>query len=153
MSDAIAFLKDVRILTAKVVADFSPEQRVKVPQDFKNNIIWNVGHMIVTQQMLSYGLAGLDLKVDSSMVPLFKKGSAPENWQETPDWDDLVSQLSRTVDTFEADYKAGLFENFKEYTVSTTGTTLKTIDDAIAFNNFHEGLHIGTILALRKLVK
>lgn len=39
-----------------------------------------------------------------------------------------------------------------EYTVSTANFTLKSIDDAMQFNNFHEGIHIGIILQLRKFV-
>ncbi|MGB5463369.1 MAG: DinB family protein, partial [Aureibaculum sp.] len=30
--------------------------------------------------------------------------------------------------------------------------TLNNIQDAIEFNNFHEGIHLGYILALKKLV-
>ncbi len=152
MSNGISLLKDIRILTSKVVADFSAEQLIMIPQDFKNNVIWNVGHMIVTHQMLTYGLSGQDLKIDNAMVPLFKKGSSPDNWETTPDWSLLTAQLTALVDTFEEDYKAGLFTEFKEYQTAT-GPLLKTIDDAIDFNTFHEGLHFGTLLALRKLVK
>ena len=33
------------------------EQLNKVPQGFKNNVIWNIVHCIVTQQLLVYKLS------------------------------------------------------------------------------------------------
>ena len=44
-----------------------------------------------------------------------------------------------------------LFQNFNEYPTST-GFVLKNNRDSMEFNNFHEGLHIGVIMAIRKLV-
>ena len=152
MSNGISLLKNIRTLTSKVVADFSHEQLIMIPQDFKNNIMWNVGHIITVQQMLTYGLAGHELKIDASWVPMYKKGSSPDNWDSAPDWTALTEKLHSLCNVFEKDYQAGLFENFREYQTAT-GPLLKNIDDAIDFNNFHEGLHLGTILALRKLVK
>ena len=49
----------------------------------------------------------------------------------------------------EVDYNARAFKNYKEYTVST-GSTLISVDEALVFNNFHEGIHLGYILALIK---
>jgi hypothetical protein len=49
------------------------------------------------------------------------------------------------------DYQHGVFKSYKEYPTSY-GFELKSIDDAIIFNNVHESLHLGTIMALKKLV-
>ena len=40
---------------------------------------------------------------------------------------------------------------FRALTTSR-GFELNTLEDAIAFNNFHEGLHIGSVMSLLKFV-
>ena len=42
---------------------------------------------------------------------------------------------------------AGVFSNFTPYTTSY-GYTLTCIEDAIHFNNTHEGMHLGVVIAL-----
>ena len=50
-----------------------------------------------------------------------------------------------------ADYEAGRFVRFRRY-MTSAGIALAEIEDAISFNNIHEGIHLGYILAQRKLV-
>ena len=54
-------------------------------------------------------------------------------------------------DQAEADLRAGRFEQYRAYT-TTPGVVLASVEDAVRFNLFHEGLHLGAILALRKHV-
>ena len=49
------------------------------------------------------------------------------------------------------DYAKGLFKDYTEYTTSAN-VTLSSVDDAIIFNVYHEGLHLGAILSLLKVV-
>jgi hypothetical protein len=56
-----------------------------------------------------------------------------------------------TVDLLEEDYKNGIFKQFKTYTTGYNAT-LSNVEEAIMFNNIHEGLHFGYAMALRKLV-
>ncbi|MDB9932132.1 hypothetical protein OAD28_05360 [Flavobacteriales bacterium] len=51
----------------------------------------------------------------------------------------------------EEDLNTEMFKEFKEYTTSYN-VTLSNIDDAVKFNNVHEGLHLGYAMALRKMV-
>ena len=50
------------------------------------------------------------------------------------------------------DYENGRFTDFNSYMTSPK-VELNTIEDAIAFNVFHEGLHLGSIMALARAVK
>ena len=49
------------------------------------------------------------------------------------------------------DYDNGLFTEYSEYTTSYN-ITLSSAEDAIAFNNVHEGLHFGYIMGLKKAI-
>ena len=57
--------------------------------------------------------------------------------------------LFSTVEWAQEDYEKGIFKEFKEYTTSLN-VTLKNVEDAITFNVFHEGLHLGVVLSLQK---
>jgi len=39
--------------------NYTLEQLNKIPEGFSNNLIWNIGHIIVTQQVLIYKLSNL----------------------------------------------------------------------------------------------
>jgi hypothetical protein len=59
--------------------------------------------------------------------------------------------LFSTVEWTAEDYENGLFQNYNEYTTSAN-VTLRNVDDGIAFNVFHEGLHLGAILSIQKML-
>ncbi len=52
----------------------------------------------------------------------------------------------------EADLRAGALRPFREYT-TTPGVVLASAEDALRFNLYHEGLHLGSILAQPPLTR
>ena len=128
----------------------SLEDLNKIPDGFKNNIIWNIGHIVVTEQLLLYRLSGMPTLVSDEMIEKYKIGTKPEAFVTQEEVDEISELLFSTIKKTQEDYNNNKFENYKEYTVSTTGNTLKNIDDAISFALFHEGIHLGYILALKK---
>lgn len=145
-------LRQSRRLTAKAVTGLSEEQLLLIPGGYRNNILWNLGHVAVTQQRLCYKNAGLDLYIPDDLCEGLKIGSSPADWKEPPDFELIMSYLSDLPDKLEADCRSNRFDNYREYTTST-GVTMGDIDDAIIFNNIHEGIHLGIILCLRKAVR
>ncbi len=128
----------------------SLEDLNKIPDGFKNNVIWNIGHIVVTEQLLLYRLSGMPTLVSDEMIEKYKIGTKPEAFVTQDEVDEISELLFYTIKKTQEDYKNNKFENYKEFTVSTTGNTLKNIDDAISFSLFHEGIHLGYILALKK---
>jgi len=141
-------LKNRTLLNA-IMEKFSLEELNKVPDGFRNNLIWNIAHVIVTQQLLVYNLSGLPMLTTNTMVEAYKKGSKVETNVSQEDVDEIKALLFSSVEKLKADYEAGIFKNYKAYTTSTN-STMTNVEEAIAFNNFHEGIHLGYILALKK---
>ena len=127
----------------------SLENLNKVPEGFNNNIFWNVAHTVVTQQLLVYKLSGLESCLTDEFIDKYKKGTKTEHVATQYEVDFVKSMLFSPVEKTQEDYKNGVFKSYNEYTVST-GSTLVNVEGAIAFNNFHEGIHLGYILAQRK---
>jgi hypothetical protein len=66
--------------------------------------------------------------------------------------DQIKALLFSTLDLLAQDYEAVLFSKYTAWTTSY-GVELATIDDAFNFLQFHEGLHVGYVMALKRLVK
>ncbi|OYX84945.1 MAG: hypothetical protein B7Y83_06495 [Flavobacteriales bacterium 32-34-25] len=151
MKELLEITKTSRNMVSKLIQGFTLEQLNKVPAGFKNNLIWNVAHIIVTQQVLVYKLAGLPVMVSDELIEKYKKGTKTEHEASQEEVDEILSLLQKTIEQTEIDIENNLFQNFTEYPTST-GFVLKSNFDSMSFNNFHEGIHIGVIMAIRKLV-
>ncbi|WP_299433590.1 DinB family protein [uncultured Aquimarina sp.] len=149
MKDQLEITRTNRRLLAKLMDNYSLEDLNKVPEGFNNNLIWNIAHVIVTQQLLVYKLSGLSLVIDDEMVSLYMKGTKTERNASQEEVNVVKELLFSTLDKTEEDINAGIFKEYKEYPTST-GFVLKSVKDAFSFNNFHEGIHLGYILALKK---
>lgn len=147
------FAFDISIKNRKLLQSFienhTLEELNKVPKGFNNNIIWNIAHTVVTQQLLVYKLSGLPMVVSDEMVEDFKKGTKTERDLSQSEVDTIKGLLFSTIEKTKEDYDNKIFETYNQYTV-TTKSTLSNVEEAIDFNNFHEGIHLGYILALRK---
>jgi len=131
--------------------DLSLQQYNTIPKGFKNNIAWNLGHILITQQMLTHGLAGVPFVVDTALVAKFGKGSKCQTNYTLKEIEAVKAAFLTALEVTEKAYKNGTFKNYKTYTTSQ-GLSLNSIEEGIAFSNYHEGMHMGIIMALKKLV-
>ena len=140
-----------RKIVSQFLESYPLEQLNKIPDGFKNNLIWNIAHIVVTQQLLVYKFSGLPMMVSDELVQKYMKGTKPELDATQADVDEIKTLLTKTINQTEEDYDNGIFKNYQEYPTST-GFVLRNVEDAMVFNNFHEGLHIGIMMSLRKLI-
>jgi len=68
MHFTLEVLSNTRKFYNKFLEKTSLDDLNKIPQGFNNNIIWNIGHIVVTQQLLAYKLSGLPMMVSDSMI-------------------------------------------------------------------------------------
>jgi len=151
MGDTFAITRTSRDILSKFLENLTLEQLNKVPAGFNNNIFWNIAHIVVVQQMLVYNLSGLPMVVSKEMVDSYKRGTKPEHNATQDDVDAIKALLTSTIDQTEKDFAAGIFKNYNEFT-TMTGFNLKSAEEAMAFNYYHEAVHTGMIMSLRKFV-
>ena len=151
MNQLFTITETSRNMVSKILENHSLVQLNKIPEGFSNNLIWNIAHIVVTQQLLVYKLSGLPTVVSDEIIEKYKKGTKPEQDATQSEVDEIKSLLFITIKKTKEDYDNGIFKNYNEYPTST-GFILNTVEDAMAFNNFHEGLHIGILMSLRKFV-
>ena len=146
-------LRNTREIFKKIIEQNALEDLNKIPNGFNNNIIWNIGHVVVSEQLLAYKLSGLESMLSDDMINKYRKDTKPEGNVTQEVVNEIKELLSSTLKKTEADYTNGVFKNYNVYTVSTTGNTLNNIDEALQFVAIHEGLHYGYVLALLKAIK
>ncbi|KAF2514604.1 DinB family protein [Flavobacterium foetidum] len=151
MSSVFDVQKTIREILLKILDSHSLEQLNKIPDGFSNNLIWNIGHCISSQQVLVYKLSGLPTMVSEEFIAKYKKGTKPEGDVSQAEVDEIRTLLSTTLEKTKNDFESGLFVDYHEYTTSL-GYTLKNVQGALDFNNYHEGVHTGIAMSLRKLV-
>ena len=137
-----------RTLLLKLIEKFSLDQLNTVPKGYRNSIFWNVAHTIVTQQLLVYGLSNTPLLVDSELVKTYKKDSKTVHEATEEELALIKTLLFSTIEQTKIDYDNGVFKGYTPYATSLN-VTLSTIDEASSVNAFHEGIHLGYILAMK----
>lgn len=151
MESAFKIWHTNRQLYLKFLNSYSLAQLNEIPNGFSNNLIWNIGHIIVAQQGLVYRLSGLISGVDEQLIETYKNGSKPTGKTTQEEVEALKGLLISLMEKTIADYNSGKFQNYQEYTTST-GFNLSSIEDAIQFNNYHEALHLGFMMNIRKFI-
>ncbi|TFF41005.1 DinB family protein [Mucilaginibacter psychrotolerans] len=151
MAKQIEIMRQPRIKILSILETFSLDQLNIIPAGFNNNILWNLGHMIAAQQGVCYKRAGLDTWVSDSFFQAYKPDTKPEGYISEEQFDEIKELLMTSLDQLETDLHAGIFTNYPAWT-TRYGAEIRDINDAIAFLPFHEGLHVGYIMGLRKLV-
>ncbi len=151
MKTQFIILRTVRDLILKLTERLSIEQLHTIPHGFNNNIAWNIAHLLVTQQLLHYGLSGKDCLISDELITNFKKGTAPKKQFSKEEYDEMIELFKGLPTTLEEDFDAEIFTEYSAYKTST-GFVIDSMETAIIFNNFHESLHLGVIMSLIKLV-
>ena len=151
MEQTFAIVRSSRNALQYFLETYSVAQLNFIPPGFNNNMIWNIGHIVVVQQMLVYKLSGLPMMVSDEMVEKYKRGSKPESDASEEDVQQLKNLLFTTIDQSELDFKAKIFKEFFPFT-TMTGFHITDAVTAMEFNNYHEGIHTGFLMSIRKLI-
>ena len=130
---------------------YSLEELNKIPEGFSNNLIWNIGHILVVQQLLVYKLSGLPTMVSNEMIEKYQRGTKPEHNVGQEEVDEIKVLLFSTLEKTKQDFEENLFQNYTEFT-SMSGFTMKSAANAIEFNNYHEAVHTGIMMQIRKFI-
>jgi len=75
MQKQFEITKQVRGMTLGVIKDLSDEQLLIVPEGLNNNILWNLGHMVISQQYFVYHASGNDMLVPHTLGADFGRGT------------------------------------------------------------------------------
>jgi len=151
MNTKIDTIKTARKFFLSIINELTIEELNQIPTGFNNNIIWNMAHLIAAQQGLCYLRSDLKLAVDEKYFTLYKSGTRPEGFIDTNEANTIKEIFITSIDKFQTDYTNNLFVIYTPL-VTRYGIALNTIEDAINFLPFHEGLHFGCVNVLNTII-
>jgi hypothetical protein len=151
MNKSIESIRNTRSYLLQLVNGLTTEQLNEVPAGFNNNIIWNLGHLVASQQGVCYLRAGLKTWVSEKVYHDYKPGTKPTGFLNNSEINEIKNLLATSLDQMETDYSNAIFENYITWT-TRYGVTITNIDEALQFLLFHEGLHTGYVMALKRVV-
>lgn len=151
MNKQIDNIRKTRLIILEFINDLSTEQLNKIPEGFKNNIIWNLGHLIAVQESIFYLRAGLQINLDHKIFDSFKNGSRPDHEFSTEEINSIKTLLTSSLTQVDNDLKMNIFNNYQAWK-TRYNVEITSIEEALNFIPFHEGLHTGCIMAYKKMV-
>ncbi len=151
MKNTIKTWKRSREIITNILNDHDEEQLVKIPKGLNNNLLWNIGHIVTVNQKLIYKSTNTPIIISEPIFLQYNSGTFPNPENDLRNISQIKEALNTTFEQSILDYQHSNFGDFKELTTGT-GFHLETIEDAFAFNNYHEALHIGLMLNLKKLL-
>jgi len=134
-----------------LVDSLSVDRLNTIPANFNNNIIWNLAHIISSQQALTYGKAGLKYTISEEFVKAYGKNTKPENQINTPEIEKIKIISLQSLYQLREDYYHNTFKQYTAYKTSFN-VEITSIEEAIKFMVAHEALHLGYAMALKRLV-
>ena len=138
----------------QLIDTLTVEELNKIPAGFKNNIIWNFGHIVVTTLALCYVRTGI--WDDGSTIKYlndFKKDSVPSRDINADEIAELKALAMSTIETIREDYSKGVFKDAKPFATGTYGAEMNGFEEVLITACGHDNMHLGYALAQIKLVK
>ena len=150
MNRTVEMITAYRKTTLKVLSGLSMGALNTIPPGFNNNLVWNFGHVVVSQQTLCYLNAGLKPVVDDALIEKFRKGTKPGKFVDKAEFDSLKKISEDALTQFDRDLENNLFKDIKPFTLSSYGIEIKNTEDVLKALLHHEGLHLGYCMALKR---
>lgn len=132
-----------------VVEDITEKEAEIIPRGFNNNIRWNLGHIFLDQYLWIQAVTKDKTLVSDHYNNWFGFGTSPANFSpETPSLGELKDALRNQPLQIKKNYGHQL-----EVEYSPTEMGMHTIEQVLIRTIFHEGMHLQTILDIKKLIK
>lgn len=135
----------------RLIETSTVEELNEIPEGFNNNIIWNFGHIVSSQQGLCYVLSNVETVIDKQYMLPFRKGTKPEKFFSAEEINTLKELMRSTIDQLEEDLKSDKFITYNAFKTNY-GVEIKSNAEAVQFFVVHDALHYGIASAIKKVI-
>ncbi len=108
--------------------------------------------MISAQQGICYTRAKLPIITDDKFYTPYRPDTKPQGFVGADDVATIKELFLSTIEQLETDLAKGIFTNYQPWS-TRYGVDIENIQTAVAFLPFHEGLHAGYIMALKRVIR
>ena len=111
----IDFLKNQRSNLLLQISKLSNEELTFIPEGSNNNILWNLGHILVIPQHYFYVANGHTALVEQYYIQHYMSGTRPLANDIDKEYKTIKELLLPTADLLKDDYDKGMFNNFRAF--------------------------------------
>jgi hypothetical protein len=134
----IETLKNQRSNLLLQLSSLSNDELTFIPEGSNNNILWNLGHILVIPQYHFYVAKGYSPNVELYYIQNYMSGTRPNPTDITKEYNVIKELLLPTLDTLKLDFEEEKFNDFKAF------GNLEFIE-TLEFLTKHEANHIAKI--------
>lgn len=91
------------------------------------------------------------MQISTEMMETYKNGSVPTGTTTLEEVNEIKRLLTSTVNQTLSDFENDVFKTYTPYQTAT-GFSLQNLNDAIQFNNYHEGIHLGFMMKIKNFI-
>ncbi|TCC98437.1 DinB family protein [Pedobacter hiemivivus] len=135
----------------KLIETSTVEELNEIPAGFNNNIIWNFGHIVASQQGLCYRLANVEPVIEKQYILPYTKGTKPEKFIDAEEINSLKEMMRNTINQLEEDLNGNKFMTYNSFKTAY-GVEIKSSTEAVQFFVVHDALHYGIASAIKKVI-
>lgn len=147
-------LEFARNQTLKALEDVSEDMAIRIPEGFRNSILWQAGHIYLVQERFAFLLNGLEARIPHSFMALFGPGSTPMSWNEQPpSLSDVRVMLREQQQRLAPELRERVGDKVVQPYTTSSGITLETIGELLNMTLYHEGMHFHGIKMYKTLLK
>ncbi|WP_144555659.1 DinB family protein [Bacillus sp. X1(2014)] len=118
------------------------------PNGFNNTIHWHVGHVLTVAEQFMFGFPKKSTQLPANYMQLFATGTSPAAWEgDVPSVQELIIQLQDQL----ARIKEIPVESFNQR-LKTPFLGQETFGELANFALFHEGIHLGQMQAMKRII-
>ncbi|MFC6332006.1 DinB family protein [Paenibacillus septentrionalis] len=122
-----------------------------IPKGFRNNLHWQMGHVLTITDELIFGLSGADTRLPLGYGKYFTTGTSPSNWlEQPPEAEDIMNKLKEQqleiAELYEGKLEQPLMDKNNFLQASVIGELFHVL---IA----HESMHLGMIRAMTNVIE
>jgi len=143
MTNFLELLEKQRTVLLKKTEHLTTDQYNLIPPGFNNNIIWNMGHVLIISESLLYSNIPFEIPIHEFDTEGFKKGTKPER----PISDYVISlirqSMSDTVPLFRKLLNDAASASFHMPQSDPLHTLIS--EKTLRFILFHEDMHLTKI--------
>ncbi|WNF39102.1 DinB family protein [Bacillaceae bacterium IKA-2] len=146
-------LEFIRNNTLSAVENSTDEMANNIPEGFRNNIRWHLGHIYYTLECFAFDPINLPMILPNDFKIFFANGTSPLNWNSTtPSLEEIISLLREQPVRIRSELNYRLLDKVDKPFIHPTGRiTLETVGGFLSFNLYHEGMHLNSIKNYKSL--
>lgn len=119
------------------------------PENWPNTIRWHAGHVYAEAERFMHDADNSYEVTRPRWMDLFLDGTRPSEWEgEVPSKEEIIEALREQEERIETFFD-GKYANAADDVRDLHGTLLDTVDAALQFITWHEGMHLGAVKGLR----